>query len=292
MMDLGGGGMEQIIELPFTYHFEHALIRLSGDPVNRVDLQERKVWIPMQEGNAVVLQAIGTTEKPEFKLLNCRNAAQIERVKTIFHFHRSLDDVHNHFSSTDLAPIFDRFKGMPLVRSYSLYGRLMKGIIHQQLNKTFANTLTLRFVEAYGHQVDGVWFYPTPERIAELPIEVLRVMQFSERKASYIIGLSKAITEGKLDLEELANLPNEEVVERLTAFKGIGPWTAQNFLLFGLGRENLFPLADVGLQNALKKLWTMERKPNADEITVHFEEWSPYLSYAALYLWKSIEVEQ
>jgi DNA-3-methyladenine glycosylase II len=72
-------------------------------------------------------------------------------------------------------------------------------------------------------------------------------------------------------------------------YRGIGPWTAGSFLLFGLGRPNLFPLADIGLQNALKKLWTTTEKPKAEEISSHFPQWSPYLSYASLYLWRSIE---
>ena len=62
-----------------------------------------------------------------------------------------------------------------------------------------------------------------------------------------------------------------------------------SFLMSGLGRPNLFPLADIGLQNALKKLWGMDRKPTIDEMLVHFPDWTPYLSYAALYLWHSIE---
>lgn len=154
---------------------------------------------------------------------------------------------------------------------------------------SFANTLTMRFVEAFGTEEAGVWRYPSPHRIATLDSAVLRNMQFSTRKADYMIGVSKAIAEGSLDLKKLKQLPDEEVIQVLTAYRGIGPWTAQNFLLFGLGRPNLFPFADIGLQNALQQLWGLDRKPTKEEIVARFPDWAPYLSYAALYLWRSIE---
>ena len=165
----------------------------------------------------------------------------------------------------------------------------MTSIIHQQLNLSFSHTLTQRFVESFGEQVDGVWRYPSPERIALLDVSALRDRQFSTRKAEYVIGLSQSIAGGALQLEQFKEMDDEEVVAKLVAFRGVGPWTAQNFLMFGLGRPNLFPLADIGLQNALKKLWGMDRKPTKEEMLDRFPDWSPYLSYAALYLWRSIE---
>lgn len=282
--------METKIDLSFTYNFDDALIRLAGDPVNQVDMNRKLVYIPTEERNIVTLQSIGTVEQPSFHVKGFKDEMQLQRIQEIFHLNRSLDSIYQHFQRTELHSVFLAFRGMPLIQSYTLYGRLMKGIIHQQLNKTFANTLTLRFVHQFGEEREGVWLYPHPKVVADLSIEQLRAMQFSERKASYVIGVSQAIVEGRLQLEALRTLSNDEVIDRLTSLRGIGPWTAQNFLLFGLGRENLFPIADVGLQNGLKHLWQMDRKPSKEEIECHLPQWEPYLSYAALYLWKSIEV--
>lgn len=282
--------METQFTVPFTYNFDDALIRLAGDPVNHIHIDSKTVYIPTEERNIVSLRSIGTAKNPKFHIKGFQDEDQLQAIKEIFHLDRSLDHIHGHFQTTDLQSIFSQFQGMPLIRSYTLYGRLMKGIIHQQLNKAFANTLTQRFVQQFGEQKDDIWLYPLPEVVAELSIDQLRALQFSERKASYVIGLSDAIAKGTLQLNALRTLTNEEVVEQLTRFKGIGPWTAQNFLLFGLGRENLFPVADVGLQNALKNLWQMDRKPTIEEIENHLPQWEPYLSYAALYLWKSIEM--
>lgn len=281
--------MTNIIQLPFIYDFNHALVRLARDPINKVDVEKHHISIPMEEGNIITLHGVGTKEQPLFKIEGALNSQQTEQIKEIFHFHKSLDEITGHFQETDLSTVFKTYEGMPLIRSFSLYDNLVKSIIHQQLNQAFANTLTLRFVQEYGQQIDGVWTYPTPEKIAHLKIAELRKLQFSERKAEYMIGLSKVIASGELDLKSLSKVDDDEAVHTLTAYRGIGPWTAQNFLLFGLGRSNLFPVGDIGIQNALKRVWGLDRKPTQAEMMNRVSEWEPYLSYAALYLWKSIE---
>lgn len=276
------------ILLPFMYDFDRALDRLSLDPLNAINLSEKSVKVPMRGGNLVTVTALGTTEKPVFAIDGAQGG-QEERVMELFHFHQSLEPVHEHFKGTNLAQLFEEHKGTPIIREFSLYGSLMKSIIHQQLNLSFAHTLTSRFVQKYGMEKEGVWFYPEPDTIARIEVNELRELQFSTRKAEYVIGLSQAIAEGKLNLDAMEARTDEEITAELIAYRGVGPWTAQNFLLFGLGRPNLFPLADIGLQNALKIQWQRQEKPRAEEILKHLPDWSPYLSYAALYLWRSLE---
>jgi DNA-3-methyladenine glycosylase II len=277
------------ISLPFIYDFDRALDRLSGDPLNSVDLANRILRIPMEEGNVITVKATGLKEQPSFLINGALSKTQIQEVKEILHFNDSLDGISVHFANTDLAKVFIEHEGTPLIRSFSLYGTLMRSIIHQQLNMSFANTLSMRFVESFGSETNGVLRYPSPETVANLDVSKLREMQFSTRKAEYMIGLSQAIVDGTLELEKLRHMNDDEVTAKLTAFRGVGPWTAQSFLMFGLGRPNLFPVADIGLQNALKILWKLEKKPTKEEIIARFPDWSPYLSYAALYLWRSIE---
>ncbi|WP_210469576.1 DNA-3-methyladenine glycosylase [Sporosarcina sp. 6E9] len=281
--------MDAQISLPFIYNFDLALDRLSGDPLNSVDLANRILRIPMNEGNVITVIATGTKENPSFLLKDLLNKIQLQEVKEILHFNESLDEISAHFANTDLATIFLEHEGTPLIRSFSLYGTLIRSIIHQQLNMSFANTLSMRFVETFGSKMDGVLRYPSPDIVANLDVSTLREMQFSTRKAEYMIGLSQAIAAGSLELEELGQMDDDEVTAKLTAIRGVGPWTAQSFLMSGLGRPNLFPIADIGLQNALKILWELERKPIKEEIVARFPDWTPFLSYAALYLWRSIE---
>lgn len=281
--------MEIKIKLPFKYDFDRALERLSGDPVNSVDTINRSIRIPMEEGNIIKLQATGTKEFPEFVMKGSLSEIQSNEVQSIFNFNQSLKEINTHFLQTDLASIFKEHEGTPLVRNFSLYGTLMRSIIHQQLNMSFANTLSMRFVETFGTEKEGVLWYPSPEIVASLKISTLRDMQFSTRKSEYIIGLSKAVAEGSLDLKKFKLLEDDEVTTELASYRGIGPWTAQSFLMSGLGRQNQFPVADVGLQNALKNLWQTDQKPTREEIEARFSDWTPYLSYAALYLWRSVE---
>lgn len=276
------------LTVPFYYDFDRVLERLSLDPLHAVSISERLVRVPMPEGNVVIVKAVGTSSNPLFTIEGAEKD-QVEHISAIFHFNQSLEPMTEHFSSTSLAYLFDEHKGTPLVREFSLYGALMKSIIHQQLNLSFAHTLSSRFVQTYGKEIDGVWVYPEPEIIANLLPEELRSLQFSTRKAEYVIGLSQAIASGKLRLEELAIKSDAEAAAELISYRGVGPWTAQSFLMFGLGRPNLFPVADIGLQNALKIQWDRPDKPKVEEIMQHLPEWSPYLSYAALYLWRSIE---
>ncbi|MER2172726.1 DNA-3-methyladenine glycosylase family protein [Psychrobacillus psychrodurans] len=280
--------MTQTLELAFKYSMEDVLSRLALDPLNCVDLSKQTVKIPIDE-TIITIQSIGTLHEPKFMINGLETDEQYERVLSIFHFNRSLERIHEHFLGTNLHSLFLKFEGTPIITDFSLYGNIIKSIIHQQLNLSFAKTLTERFVHTFGSSKEGIWLYPAPEIIANLEVSTLREMQFSTRKAEYVIGISKAIAEGNLNLEALVSQSDDFILSELIKYRGIGPWTAESFLLFGLGRENLFPLADVGLQNSLKQLWNLDRKPMKSEIAPHLDSWSPYNSYAALYLWRNIE---
>ncbi|MFJ7825157.1 DNA-3-methyladenine glycosylase family protein [Psychrobacillus sp. NPDC096623] len=280
--------MTQTVELAFNYRMEDVLIRLAFDPLNCVDIANQTVKIPLEE-SIITVQSIGSFHEPKFIVSGLETKEQYERVQSIFHFNRSLEPIQKHFLNTNLHSLFLRFEGTPIITDFSLYANIIKSIIHQQLNLSFARTLTERLVHTFGKCKEGVWLYPSPETIASIDVNTLRQMQFSTRKAEYIVGISKAVAEGQLNLEALSTQEDDFIISELIKYRGIGPWTAESFLLFGLGRENLFPLADIGLQNSLKILWHLDRKPMKSEITPHLESWSPYNSYAALYLWKNIE---
>lgn len=275
------------------YDFERVLDRLSLDPLNHVNLEENYVKVPLRlngEPVPVKVQGIGTKEKPEFLIEgNSHQEQALKRITEIFQWEIPLREVQTHFETTILKGIFAEHEGTPLILEFGPYNCLMKCIIHQQLNLAFAHTLTERFVKSFGEEVDGVWFYPLPEKVASLEYDQLRELQFSGRKAEYTIDTSRLIANGTLDLERLNGLTDDEIIKALVKTRGIGPWTAQNYLMFGLGRPNLFPKADIGIQNAIKKLLEMEQKPTGEQMDELSQEWSPYLSYASLYLWRSIE---
>ncbi len=285
----------ETIQIKGPYNFDLVLDRLSIDPLNLVDIANRSVKVPLLiEGEPIVaiVKAIGTTLAPEFVIEGTEGKYKEKadkRLAEIFQWHTPLEMIGQHFKNTDLKEIFKQHYGTPIVLDFSPYNCLLKCIIHQQLNMSFAHTLTERFVKTFGFEIEGVWFYPLPEIVAELTVEDLRELQFSGRKAEYVIGIAKEVVEGNLNFDELKKQSNEDIFKQLIKLRGVGPWTVQNFLMFGLGRPNLFPMADIGIQNALKKLYQLEAKPALEEMESYSKSWEPYLSYASLYLWRSIE---
>lgn len=284
---------KETIHIEAPYDFDLVLERIGLDPLYEIDYRNRLIHVPLLihgKPNVYTVQAIGTVDEPAFVITGKEEQTiATNRLMEIFQWHLPLSDIHAHFGETELNDIFTLHRGTPLILEFDLYSCLVKSIIHQQLNMAFAQRLTKDFVTTYGFQKDGVWFYPSPAITAALTVDELKEMKFSGRKAEYVIGLSENVASGLLDLESLREKADEEIIEELTKIRGVGRWTAENFLLFGLGRPNLFPKADIGIQNAIKLLYNLERKPTMEEMEQFSKEWQPYLSYASLYLWRSIE---
>ncbi|MDG5786137.1 DNA-3-methyladenine glycosylase [Evansella sp. AB-P1] len=292
--------MDRQISVKGPYNFFQALKRLKIDPLNDIDFEKQAIKIPLiinEKPVVVRLQQIGTVEAPIFRIVTFTNIEKAEeaevfcQLERIFHWDVPLEDVYHYFKETDLGALFERYRGTPFVCDFNLYGSLMKTIIHQQLNMAFAYELSKRFVMNFGQEIDGVWFYPSPETVSKLKVEELRELQFSQRKAEYVIDTSKLIANNQLHLDSMRTLEDEEVIEKLVAIRGIGRWTAECFLMFGLGRMDLFPIQDIGIQNGLKKYFQLNIKPTKEDMLQKSEAWKPYRTYTSLYLWESIETD-
>lgn len=284
---------EEKVSFSGPYDFELALSRLALDPLHCVDIEKRLVKVPLSVNNEKIVAEVtgtGTLEKPEFLIrADTEKERTLERLSEIFQWDVKLIQIHEHFQTTELKDLFNEHYGTPLVLEFDPFSSLIKSIIHQQVNLKFAFTLTERFVKSFGEELDGVWYYPNPEKVAQLTVEQLRELQFSGRKAEYVIGIAEMTASGQLDFEKMKKMPDAEVARELIKIRGVGPWTVENFLMFALGRPNLFPMGDIGIQNALKKYFNLEEKPTPAEMEKFKEPWNPYLSYASLYLWRSIE---
>lgn len=283
------------VQLDHVYDFDYNLKRVSMDPLIKLDREKRWISIPVKlkgERHIVNVEATGTTAAPEFWISSEKEESKselISHISDIFQWNINLDDITQHFLNTNLEQLFYAHAGTPIVRDFDLYYSLMKGIIHQQLNMKFAYTLSTRFIEKYGEKIAGVWFYPDPVKVAEADYEELRALQFSQRKAEYVIDTSRKIANKELDLEELSSRSREEIISELVKIRGIGPWTAESWLLFGLGKPDELPLGDIGIQNALKFYFQKASKPSIEEMKIWSAGWSPFQSYASITLWRSIE---
>ncbi|PYR12236.1 MAG: DNA-3-methyladenine glycosylase 2 family protein [Acidobacteria bacterium] len=163
---------------------------------------------------------------------------------------------------------------------------LVGAIVSQQLSTKAAATIFGRFAALFPDN-----HIPHAAAIAALTDEQLRSVGFSGQKTSYIRDLTARIADGGLNLAELETLPDEMVIERLTAVKGFGRWTAEMFLMFRLHRPDVLPAGDLGIVNAIQRLYRLRRKPKANRILKMGEAWRPYRSVASWYLWQTLRNE-
>ena len=170
------------------------------------------------------------------------------------------------------------------MRGGSHFDDLARIVVGQQVSTAAAATIWRRVCDSFdGHP-------PTPEE-AVGAYEVLRGCGLSGRKASYLVGIAEAIVAGELDPEGLAELDDDQVVATLTALKGLGQWSAEMFLMFNLGRGDVFSGGDLGLRNGVRILLEREETPSPQECVEIAERWSPHRSLACVYLWEAVHAE-
>lgn len=166
-------------------------------------------------------------------------------------------------------------------RNYDVYQSLTRSIIAQQLSVKAANTIHGRLLELFP---DGE---ARPELILRASTNRLRGVGLSEQKANYLKGIARVAREGGLDYERLSTQNDDELIDTLTRLHGVGRWTVEMLLMFTFGRPNVFPVADVGIQNAMRALYGIqeEGKEMRQRMVTIAERWQPYRSVVCRYLW-------
>jgi DNA-3-methyladenine glycosylase II len=156
--------------------------------------------------------------------------------------------------------------------------------VFQQLSGNVARVIYNRLVDAASHGAEL-----TPEAILKLKPAKLRAIGLSKQKSAYILDLARRTREGSVVFETIHQLSDEEVIEHLTAVKGIGVWTAHMFLIFALRRTDVLPTGDLGVRMAIRKAYELPDLPKPAEIEELARPWRPYCSVAAWYLWRSLD---
>ena len=192
-----------------------------------------------------------------------------------------LDDFYRLAESDDrLRPVADQFRGFKPPRLLSPFEALVNAIACQQLTLTMGIRLLNSLVETYGLALqteDGVFHaFPRPQDLADADIEDLRRMKFSYQKARYITGIAQAIVRGELDLDGISSLDDQGAINRLCDLKGVGRWTAEYFLLRGLGRTHIFPADDVGARNHLQRWLGLPEKLNYEAVHYVISPWKGF----------------
>ncbi|MFN8473051.1 MAG: DNA-3-methyladenine glycosylase [Anaerolineae bacterium] len=195
--------------------------------------------------------------------------------------------VYLHQADRLLAPIITRMGALRMRLHQDYFGSLVSAIISQQLSGKAAQTIEDRFRAVFA---DGRQF--TPANVAAMPIEEMRAAGLSEAKSRYLRDLGERVANGDLDLNQLADMDDEEVVQRLVEVKGIGRWTAEMFLIFSLGRLDVLPVDDLGLRKAVMLLYGLNHMPKRPDLEDLAGPWQPYRTVATLYLWRTLSPQE
>lgn len=193
---------------------------------------------------------------------------------------------HRHFRRHDpvMHGIARRVGACQLKPSRDRFGMLVRSIISQQISVGAARSIRGKLEKLAGTKRF------TPQAIDALTDRQLRSAGLSKQKASYLRDLTIKSLDGTVNLPKIGRLPDEAVIEQLTEVKGIGLWTAQMFLIFSLGREDVFPDGDFGVRSAMIKLYELEESPPRQALLEIGARWSPFASIGSWYCWRYLDL--
>src|SRR5262245_1404202 len=172
-----------------------------------------------------------------------------------------------------------------LNRRHDRFHALALSIVAQQISGKAAKSIWKKLQDRFAPEK------LSPHGVCALPVEELRSVGLSKQKASYIRDLAERVRDGRLPLNRIGRLSDEAVIETLVEVKGIGVWTAQMFLIFSLGRLDVFPHSDLGVRSAIQKLYGLEDLPDRETSHRIAQPWRPYASIASWYCWRSLDMD-
>ena len=165
------------------------------------------------------------------------------------------------------------------------FDALVRSIVYQQLSGKAAATIHGRVLTLIG---DGA---ETPKRIVATTHEAFRAAGLSNQKANYVRNLAEHVLDGSLPVDTLHELSDDEIIAALTQVKGIGKWSAQMFLMFRLGRPDVLPELDLGIQKGIQKAYRMRKLPTPQQVLKRGAKWAPYRTIGSWYMWRILEVD-
>jgi len=190
-----------------------------------------------------------------------------------------------HFKKVDpvLFAAIKSTRWQTLHRDTDLFAGLCRIVCGQQVSTKAAAAIYTKFESLFSTQT------PTPKKVLARSVEELRSAGLSRAKALSILDIAQKVAEGAIDLKKIDALSDREVQEMLIAARGIGPWSAEMFLIFHLGREDVFSAGDYGLLVAIQRLYKKRKLPEREAALKFSKKWAPYRSYACRILWETLD---
>ena len=191
-----------------------------------------------------------------------------------------------------MAAITQRFHGLHMPHTASVFEALVLAILGQQIATNVARIIRTLLIETYGPRqtIDGETYYafPRPETLGALRVKDLRGMKLSQRKAEYVHGIACTALDDPEFIEGLHHLDDEAVVRQITSLRGVGNWTAQWLLIRALGRPDALPLGDLALRRVVSRLYFQDEPLNDTQVEEFCRRWSPYRTYATTYMFTAM----
>jgi DNA-3-methyladenine glycosylase II len=259
---------------------------------------------PLEIGDSLCLikiSSLGSIESPELRLvvkgtdLDDRIISEAKRQATRL---LGIDQDPKPFyrmasEETFLGPLVQRLKGLHIPQAGSVWEALVLAILGQQISSHVARLLRRSLVDNYGFPLTDNGSvhhaFPRPDVIAEIGVRGLQAIKISRNKATYIVDIAGRIASGSLELENLQALSDKEIIDFLTAIRGVGPWTANWLLIRAFGRPDGFPVEDLALRRTLNDLLIRGTTPLTPAHALQVSKrWSPFRSYVTTYLFAAL----
>ncbi len=265
------------------------LHRVDGDILYKaIQLNDEVVLFQVSAGdNQLIIHPLGAV------LSQVQQQQVVTYFRELFDLDRDLRGFYQTFTDDPvIGPLIHQYRGLRLVRIPDLFEALCWSIIGQQINLNFAYSLKHRLVTELANPLsnDGFSYYtfPHPDAILNIPDKLFKSWQYSRAKTEYIKGISREMSEGRLDRGSLQSLPHKNIYERLLSLRGIGPWSANYVMMKTFGDTSAFPIQDAGLHQALRKRTINNGQNLLGELKTLENKWHPWQGYATFYLWYTL----
>lgn len=287
------------IVVPEDFSFDQCMVYLNRSDIeclHRIEKGEFYKLLKFQDTNVLIKLSMGIKElKVTFMSQSPPKWVRTEVAKYIWDMFDLGTDLKPFYKLSEqdsiIKLLIDKYKGLRIVKINDMFEGICWAIIGQQINLKFAYTLKKRLVEGYGENMvydnEDYFLFPSPEVISKLNVEDLKQLQFTTRKAEYIIGIANLFSEGIIKKEELAlEKDYEKLKKKLVSIRGVGNWTADYTIMKCFDINEAFPIADVGIHNALKGILELDKKPTIEEIEKLSLNWREWQAYTTFYLWR------
>lgn len=279
-------GVEKFtVHLPCGYNVDRFLRSFGRDsqsPTERVEGKSAIFVTPK-----AILVRIGIWDSVEVSVEKGRGVDAYETLATLLGLSQEPKAFEQLAIERGFGRLIEAREGARISQTYSLFDGLLWAIVGQQINLPFAFALRRRLYEKCGEPVgDGLFATPSPDRIANLDLAELLPLQFSQRKAEYVIGVAKL---GLGWLEAIEGMSATRAFQTLTRTRGLGVWSTNYILMRALGFADCVPYGDTGLTAGLIGLCDLDHKPDIKEIERLMEPFAPYRSLATYHLWQSLK---